>query len=301
VLSDMGMSTAVGDEGGFAPNLETNESAIQVILKAIEKAGYKAGEQIKLALDCASTEFYDAKTGLYEMDGKKVASMQIFVKTTLGKTITLRVGQREAVDKVMEMIQEKWFNPAARMSTRGMICNFTWLWSGACMGEIEPRVTVADAGPLIHLDELGCLGLLADFAPVTVPEEVHREVLVHRPAISIAAAHVVVNHAALAISPQVHVLADALGLAAGEVAAITLAVGYRAGMLLTDDSAARLAAEALGLRVHGTLGVLVRSIRAGRRTKEEILAILRDLPGRSTLHISRGLLAEVVERVYKGA
>ena len=72
VLNDMGMSTAVGDEGGFAPNLESNEAAIQVILKAIEKAGYKPGEQIKLALDCASTEFFDSKTGLYEMDGKKV-------------------------------------------------------------------------------------------------------------------------------------------------------------------------------------------------------------------------------------
>jgi enolase len=72
VLSDKGMSTAVGDEGGFAPNLESNEAAIQVILTAIEKAGYKPGEQIKLALDCASTEFYDSKTGLYEMDGKKV-------------------------------------------------------------------------------------------------------------------------------------------------------------------------------------------------------------------------------------
>lgn len=77
VLGDMGMSTAVGDEGGFAPNLETNESAIQVILKAIEKAGYKPGEQIKLALDCASTEFYDAKTGLYEMDGKKVNAAEL--------------------------------------------------------------------------------------------------------------------------------------------------------------------------------------------------------------------------------
>ena len=77
VLSDMGMSTAVGDEGGFAPNLETNESAIQVILKAIEKAGYKPGEQIKLALDCASTEFFDAKTGLYEMDGKKVSGAEL--------------------------------------------------------------------------------------------------------------------------------------------------------------------------------------------------------------------------------
>lgn len=77
VLGDMGMSTAVGDEGGFAPNLESNESAIQVILKAIEKAGYKAGEQIKLALDCASTEFFDAKTGLYEMDGKKVSGADL--------------------------------------------------------------------------------------------------------------------------------------------------------------------------------------------------------------------------------
>ena len=72
VLNDKGMSTAVGDEGGFAPNLESNEAAIHVIMTAIEKAGYKPGEQIKLALDCASTEFYDAKTGLYEMDGKKV-------------------------------------------------------------------------------------------------------------------------------------------------------------------------------------------------------------------------------------
>jgi enolase len=71
------MSTAVGDEGGFAPNLQTNESAIQVILKAIEKTGYKAGEQIKLALDCASTEFYDAKSGLYQMDGQQVNSDEL--------------------------------------------------------------------------------------------------------------------------------------------------------------------------------------------------------------------------------
>ncbi len=77
VLADKGLSTAVGDEGGFAPNLESNEAAIQVILTAIEKAGYKPGEQIKLALDCASTEFYDAKTGLYEMDGKKISGQDL--------------------------------------------------------------------------------------------------------------------------------------------------------------------------------------------------------------------------------
>jgi enolase len=69
VLSDMGMSTAVGDEGGFAPNLDGSERAIQVILQAIDKAGYKAGEQVKIALDCANTELYDAKTGKYTIEG----------------------------------------------------------------------------------------------------------------------------------------------------------------------------------------------------------------------------------------
>ncbi|QDV31432.1 Enolase [Planctopirus ephydatiae] len=72
VLHDQHMSTAVGDEGGFAPDLKTNEDALKVILEAIEKAGYEPGKQIKLALDCASTEFYDTKTGLYDIDGKKV-------------------------------------------------------------------------------------------------------------------------------------------------------------------------------------------------------------------------------------
>jgi enolase len=70
VLSDMGMSTAVGDEGGFAPNLEGSEQAIQVILQAIDKAGYKAGDQVKIALDCANTELFDAKSGKYTIEGK---------------------------------------------------------------------------------------------------------------------------------------------------------------------------------------------------------------------------------------
>ena len=61
ILHDSGHSTAVGDEGGFAPNLKSNEEAIEQILKAIEVAGYKPGEQIALALDAASSEFYDKK------------------------------------------------------------------------------------------------------------------------------------------------------------------------------------------------------------------------------------------------
>ncbi|MGM0593906.1 MAG: phosphopyruvate hydratase, partial [Pseudomonadota bacterium] len=63
VLSAKGMNTAVGDEGGFAPDLSSNEEAIQVILEAIDKAGYKAGEEIMIAIDAASSEFY--KEGKY--------------------------------------------------------------------------------------------------------------------------------------------------------------------------------------------------------------------------------------------
>ena len=63
ILNDKGMSVAVGDEGGFAPNVANHEAAIQLILEAIEKAGYTAGEQIALGLDCAASEFY--KDGKY--------------------------------------------------------------------------------------------------------------------------------------------------------------------------------------------------------------------------------------------
>lgn len=65
VLKSKGMNTAVGDEGGFAPDLSSNEEAIEVILEAIEKAGYKAGEDIMLGLDVASSEFY--KDGKYDL------------------------------------------------------------------------------------------------------------------------------------------------------------------------------------------------------------------------------------------
>ena len=74
VLSDKGYNTAVGDEGGFAPDLKSNEEAITVILEAIEKAGYKAGEQIMIAIDAAASEFY--KDGMYVLasEGKSMTS-----------------------------------------------------------------------------------------------------------------------------------------------------------------------------------------------------------------------------------
>ncbi|WP_201533008.1 phosphopyruvate hydratase [Psychrobacter immobilis] len=68
VLKSQGLNTAVGDEGGFAPNLRSNEEAITVIMQAIEQVGYKAGEDIHLALDCAASEFY--KNGQYILAGE---------------------------------------------------------------------------------------------------------------------------------------------------------------------------------------------------------------------------------------
>jgi enolase len=68
VLAAQGMATSVGDEGGFAPNLASNEAAVEVILQAIEKAGFKAGSDIYLGLDVAASEFY--KDGIYDLAGE---------------------------------------------------------------------------------------------------------------------------------------------------------------------------------------------------------------------------------------
>jgi enolase len=71
LIHDKGMSTAVGDEGGFAPNVRNHEAAIQLILDAIDKAGYEAGSQIALALDCAASEFY--RDGKYRLEAEQLA------------------------------------------------------------------------------------------------------------------------------------------------------------------------------------------------------------------------------------
>ena len=80
VLKDAGYSTNVGDEGGFAPNIQSNEEAIEIVLRSIEKAGYKPGEDVYIAMDAASSEFYDAKTGLYtfkKSSGKVLSSEEM--------------------------------------------------------------------------------------------------------------------------------------------------------------------------------------------------------------------------------
>jgi enolase len=80
VLKSKGYSTNVGDEGGFAPEIKSNEEAIETVLKAIESAGYKAGEQVKIAMDAAASEFYDEKKKKYifkKSDNKALSSEEM--------------------------------------------------------------------------------------------------------------------------------------------------------------------------------------------------------------------------------
>jgi enolase len=80
VLSSKGYSTNVGDEGGFAPNIKSNEEAIETVLTAIEKSGYKPGEDVYIAMDAAASEFYDKKTGLYtfkKSDNRQMTSEEL--------------------------------------------------------------------------------------------------------------------------------------------------------------------------------------------------------------------------------
>ena len=89
VLSKKGLNTAVGDEGGFAPNLGSNEEALSTIIEAIERAGYEPGTDIRLAMDSASSEFYNAEKGVYELTGE-------------GKTFT----SEEMVDWYADMVDK---------------------------------------------------------------------------------------------------------------------------------------------------------------------------------------------------
>ena len=83
VLKSKGYATSVGDEGGFAPNLKSNEEAIETILEAIDKAGYKAGENVMIALDPAASEFYDGKNYVFKKsDKRKISSDEMIAYWT---------------------------------------------------------------------------------------------------------------------------------------------------------------------------------------------------------------------------
>lgn len=171
--------------------------------------------------------------------------------------------------------------------------------SGGCVAEAEtPSIVVCDAGPLIHLDELGCLDLLGDFKDVLVPDAVWEEVARHRPS-AFRQRKVRLHRLGVTSRPAPDFinLAQDFSLAAGEVEALLVMAELPDAILLTDDAAARLVAEKLGYEVHGTIGVVVRALRREQRTKRQVLNLLRAIPSKSTLHVSKSLLDSVIERV----
>lgn len=171
---------------------------------------------------------------------------------------------------------------------------------GVCVVSSEP-VVIADAGPVIHLDELGCLELLADFGKVIIPELVWLEVQRHRPLTLSVAHECLIRQSPRYDSPIIKTLTPLYGLHAGEQEALHLCAEFGDCLLLTDDTAARLAAKSLGIAAHGSLGILIRAIRRQCLTKSEVLALLREIPERTSLHIRPSLLNTVIADVESNA
>jgi len=157
---------------------------------------------------------------------------------------------------------------------------------------------ICDAGPFIHLDELNCLDLLADFKEIIVPLVVEKEISEHRPsALQNQGLNINRSSERNDIGEELLTLLRIFSLDAGEIEALALMEKNPQHIFLTDDAAARLVAVQMKFKVHGTVGVLIRSIRRRLRKPEEILYILAEIPQRSTLHIKPSLLNEIIRMV----
>jgi predicted nucleic acid-binding protein len=157
---------------------------------------------------------------------------------------------------------------------------------------------ICDAGPFIHLDELNCLDLLADFKEIIVPLVVEKEISEHRPsALQNQGLNINRPSERTDIGEELFTLCRILSLDAGEIEALALMEKNPQHIFLTDDAAARLVAVQMKFEVHGTVGVLIRSIRRRLRKPEDILYILAEIPQKSTLHIRSSLLDEIIQMV----
>jgi len=161
-----------------------------------------------------------------------------------------------------------------------------------------PTRVICDAGPIIHLDEINCLNLLNDFKEIILPLSVEREIAVHRPSALTASSLTVKRQAeSLDIGEKLHALCQIFSLDAGEIESLVLMQSHPTAIFLTDDAAARFVAEQMKFKVHGTIGILLRSIRRSQKKPEEVSQILVDIPKISTLYIKQSLLNEVLQKV----
>jgi len=172
-------------------------------------------------------------------------------------------------------------------------------WNGASAGMIKSTTKViCDAGPIIHLDELSCLDLLSDFQEIILSGKVSEEIKRYRPS-ALKREGLSFTTLTQNISPDELLLTICriFALDAGETEVLALMQQNPQAMFLTDDASARLAAYQMGFRVHGSIGILIRSIRRGHRDPEETVRILAEIPLKSTLHIKPALLKEIIIKV----
>jgi predicted nucleic acid-binding protein len=158
-------------------------------------------------------------------------------------------------------------------------------------------VVVCDAGPIIHLSELNQLSLLFDFPTIFVTQSVAKEVEKHRPIHLNEWPLEIVSEPVIDL--QLSVLAKAYGLHTGEISALSFARTQNPVIFLTDDAAARLAAIQMSLRVHGTIGILLRAVRTRLKSVSEIKSCLESIPHSSTLHIQANLIHHAIEELEK--
>ncbi len=155
VIKDKGYSTGVGDEGGFAPNLSSNEEPLQLLVEACEKAGYAPGEQIRFAMDPASTEFFDAQAGVYKLagEGKTFTSEQMvdYWEQLVDKypIVSLEDGMAEEDWDGWKMLTERIGDRVQLVGDDLFVTNATRLQKGIDMG-------VANA-ILVKVNQIGSL------------------------------------------------------------------------------------------------------------------------------------------------
>ncbi len=158
---------------------------------------------------------------------------------------------------------------------------------------------VLDAGPLIHLAELKALDVLYDFDTLLLPETVWKEVAKYQRSALRYQNLKLSRVQAPSISMDLIILAQAFSLDQGEIEALAILELYPGFLFLTDDAAARLAAEQRGYSSHGTIGLLIRSVRVGRRTPNSVLKSLKRIQKYSTLHIRPALMNEIINQLEK--
>jgi predicted nucleic acid-binding protein len=159
---------------------------------------------------------------------------------------------------------------------------------------------ISDSGPIIHLDELNCLDLLSNFQEIILSKKVSEEIAKYRPlALQRSDLPFTVLSRVMPDDELLNILCRIFSLDAGETEALSLMRQNPESIFLTDDASARLVADQLGHKVHGTIGILIRSIRQRRMNPEDVIRVLSEIPLKSTLHIKHSLLKEIISKVGK--